>query len=104
MLRREADFAEILVDQLRLEAFANEQSAYHKGDEDAAASRLLDEFRGRLKYHINHSLSARQQQVIRAYLKGRREREIAQELGIKQQVVNIYKRRAIKKLHQLLAP
>lgn len=104
MLRREADFAEILVDQLRLEAFANEQSAYHPADEDSAASRLLEEFRGRLKYHINHSLSARQQQVIRAYLKGWREREIAQNLGIKQQVVNIYKHRAIKKLHRLLAP
>jgi DNA-binding NarL/FixJ family response regulator len=101
--RKEADFAEILVDQLRLEAFANEQSAYHKGEGETNASRLLDEFRGRLKYHINHSLSSRQQQVIRAYLKGQREREIARDLGIKQQVVNIYKHRAIKRLHRLLA-
>jgi len=101
--RKQADFAEILVDQLRLESFANEQSAYHSGDSDSRSVRLLDQYRGRLKYHISHSLSRRQRQVIQAYLKGRREREIAADLGVKQQVVNTYKHRAINKLHRLLS-
>ncbi len=103
MLRKQADFAEILVDQLRLESFANEQSAYHAVDDESHRARLLDRYRSRLKYHISHSLSKRQQQVIQAYLKGRREREIAADLGVKQQVVNTYKHRAIKRLHQLLS-
>ena len=100
--RQESDFAEILVDQLILESFANEQSAYHDRKENAARRRLLARFQTRLKWHIDHSLSSRQKQVIRAYLRGHRERQIAEELGITQQVVNIYKRRAIKKLQGLL--
>ena len=103
MERKQADFAEILVDQLRLESFANEQSAYHSGDVEPKHARMLDLYRGRLKYHISHSLSKRQAQVIKAYLKGQRERQIAAELGVKQQVVNTYKHRAIKKLHKLLS-
>jgi len=102
MLRREADFAEILVDQLRLESFSNEQSAYSRGEGDSAETQLLEKYRAKLKYHISHSLSARQRQVMKAYLLGLREREIARDLGIKQQVVNIYKHRAIKRLQQLL--
>lgn len=100
--RREFQFAEIMVDRLFLESFANEQSAYHKAELDAAQIALLDQIRGRLKWHISHSLSERQQQVIKAYLRGQKEREIARNLGITQQVVNIYKQRAIKKLHRLL--
>jgi DNA-binding NarL/FixJ family response regulator len=100
MERRESDFAEVLVDRLFLESFANEQSAYHDGDRPL---RTLDEFKGTLKWHINHSLSRRQQQVIRAYLSGQKEREIALDLGIKQQVVNIYKHRAIKRLQKLFS-
>lgn len=103
MERKQADFAEILVDQLRLESFANEQSAYHSGDTESHHVLLLDKYRNRLKYHISHSLSKRQQQVINAYLRGRREREIAADLGVKQQVVNTYKQRAIKKLQRLLS-
>ena len=103
MERKQADFAEILVDQLRLESFANEQSAYHAGDVEPKHVRLLDEYRSRLKYHISHSLSKRQQQVIKAYLRGQRERQIAAELGVKQQVVNTYKHRAIKRLQKLLS-
>jgi DNA-binding NarL/FixJ family response regulator len=100
--RKQADFAEVLVDQLRLESFANEQSAYHTGDFEPRHARLLDKYRGRLKYHISHSLSKRQQQVIKAYLRGERERQIAVDLGVKQQVVNTYKHRAIKKLQKIL--
>lgn len=100
--RQESDFAEVLVDRLMLESFANEQSAYHDRKENQAKRRLLARFHTRLKWHIDHSLSSRQKQVIRAYLSGHREREIASSLGITQQVVNIYKRRAIKRLHELL--
>ncbi|MBD3333286.1 hypothetical protein GF356_10590 [candidate division GN15 bacterium] len=96
--RRESEFAEILVDRLLLESFANEQSAYHRIDAEAARSERLDKYRSKLKYHINHSLSPRQKQVIKHYLSGKKEREIAHILGITQQVVNIYKHRAIKKL------
>ncbi len=101
--RNEAEFAEVMVGRLLLEAFANEQSAYHQNDKVLEAKKALDQYRGKLKYHIRNSLSPRQKQVIMQYLRGKKEREIAQVLGITQQVVNIYKHRAIKKLHQLLA-
>jgi RNA polymerase sigma factor (sigma-70 family) len=100
--RKEFQFAEVMVDRLFLESFANEQSAYHRAELDAAQAAMLKQIRGRLNWHISHSLSERQQQVIRAYLKGQKERQIARDLGITQQVVNIYKHRAIKKLHRLL--
>ncbi len=101
--RREYDFAEVLVDQLLLESFSNERSPYFQSGEDAPTARLIDKFKGKLTYHINHSLSKRQKQVIKSYLQGKREREIAAELGITQQVVHIYKQRAIKQLYKLLA-
>ena len=94
---------ELLVEKLFLESFANEQSAYHQDDEDRSLKKFHDSFRGKLKWHIDHSLSPRQKQVIRHYLNGEKERDIARALGITQQVVNIYKHRAIKKLHRLLA-
>jgi DNA-binding CsgD family transcriptional regulator len=101
--RKEFEFAEVLVDRLFLESFANEQSAYHGATSDARNLGRLEKVRGRLTWHINHSLSVRQKQVIKQYLSGKKEREIAVELGITQQVVNIYKHRAIKRLHELLA-
>lgn len=55
-----------------------------------------------IKWHINHSLSPRQKEVIKAHLAGQTEREIAQDLGVRQQVVHIYKQRAIKKLQHML--
>jgi len=101
--RRESEFAEVLVDKLFLESFANEQSAYHTYNRENQLSTVSDKLRSLLKWHINHSLSPRQKQVIKYYLSGKKEREIAQILGIKQQVVNIYKHRAIKKLNKVLA-
>jgi len=100
--RKEFEYAEILVGRLLLESFANEQSAYHKSENEVVAGSALDKFRNRLKWHINNSLSPRQKQVIKYYLTGKKEREIANILGITQQVVNIYKHRAIKKLNKLL--
>jgi len=100
--RKEFEFAEVLVDKLFLESFATEQSPYYTTDDENQLNRVLDKFRGRLRWHINHSLSPRQKQVIKYYLSGKKEREIARILGIKQQVVNTYKHRAIKKLQKVL--
>ena len=102
MQARESDFAEIAVDKLFLESFANEHSPYHSDQTERLIRRDLDKFRGKLKWHINHSLSKRQKEVIKQYLTGKTERQIAEKLGITQQVVNIYKHRAIKKLHKIM--
>ena len=100
--RQEFEFAEVPVDKLILESFANEHSAYYFADAGSGSSEKLDKLRNRLRWHINNTLSERQKQVIRQVLAGKREREIAQLLGVTQQVVNIYKHRAIRKLHQAL--
>jgi len=99
---KESDFAEIAVDRLFLESFANEQSPYHTDGGEEMLRQDLDKLRSRMKWHINHSLSKRQKEVIRHYLRGKTERQIATILGVTQQVVNIYKHRAIKKLHKVL--
>jgi DNA-binding NarL/FixJ family response regulator len=101
--KQEFEFAEVLVDRLVLESFANEQSAYHQGEKALPVRPNLDRLRNKLLWHINHSLSPRQKEVLKFYLTGKKEREIALNLGIKQQVVNIYKHRAIKKLQRILA-
>ena len=100
--RKEFEFAEVLVDRLFLESFAAEQSAYHRAENDSLRTAAFDRFRNRLRWHINNSLSRRQKEVLRHFLSGKKEREIAHDLGITQQVVNIYKHRAIKKLQRLL--
>jgi DNA-binding NarL/FixJ family response regulator len=101
--KREFEFAEVIVGRLLLESFANERSPYHLDDSDESIKSFLEKFRGKLKWHIDHSLSPRQKEVINHYLRGEKEREIAENLGITQQVVNIYKHRAIKRLYRLLA-
>lgn len=101
--RQEFEFAEIPVDKLILESFANEHSAYHIPTREDKGRPDLSKFRNRLKWHISHSLSKRQRQVIKGVLEGKKEREIARILGVTQQVVHIYKHRAIKKLHKILA-
>jgi RNA polymerase sigma factor (sigma-70 family) len=99
---REHEFAEVLVDKLFLESFANEHSPYHSDESEEKLRNNYERVRDKLKWHINHSLSSRQKEVLRHYLTGKTEREIAKILGITQQVVNIYKHRAIKKLHRIL--
>jgi DNA-binding CsgD family transcriptional regulator len=94
-------FVEVLVDKLILESFSSEQSAYHQSLSDLGRKADHDKVRGRVIWHINHSLSRRQKEVIKLYLIGKRESEISRILGIKQQVVNIYKRRAINKLRAI---
>ncbi len=100
--KKESNFAEILVDRLFMESFANEASAYFRTDEDRRREEFFEKFKSRLKWHLDHSLSPRQKQVIKLYLMGKKERDIAKILGIKQQVVNIYKRRAVNKLREKL--
>lgn len=98
----EFKYAEILVDRLFLESFANEQSPYYNDNKIIFSRKNLDKLRSKLKWHIGHSLSKRQKQVIKHFLKGKTEREIAKALGVTQQVVHIYKHRAIRKLHRVL--
>lgn len=100
--KKESDFAEVLVDRLFMESFANESSAYYKTAEDVQRDEQLEKYKSRLKWHMNHSLSKRQKQVVRLYLEGKKQREISEILGIKQQVVSIYKKRAINKLREIL--
>ncbi|KAA3633853.1 MAG: hypothetical protein DWP97_08255 [Calditrichaeota bacterium] len=100
--KEEYYYAEILVDKLFLESFANEKSAYHLSEDEFKGATTLDKFRSKLKWHIKRSLSKRQKEVLEYYLTGKTEREIATILGITQQVVNIYKHRAIKKLQKVL--
>ena len=100
--RKEFEFAEVLVDRLFLESFAVEQSAYHHQESEETQGKALDGFKGRLLWHINHSLSPRQKEVLKQYLCGKKEREIAFILGVTQQVVHIYKWRAINRLRSLL--
>jgi len=98
----ESAFAEVSVDRLLMESFPNEASAYFRDHSDQNHEKLYDKFRTRLKWHIARSLSPRQKEVITLYLAGWKQREIAAKLGITQQVVSIYKRRAINKLRQVL--
>ncbi len=99
---REAHFAEVAVDRLLIESFANEASAYFQDLGARIRLQRLDRFRARLKWHVARSLSPRQKQVITMYLTGKKQREIAAALGITQQVVSIYKKRAVNKLRVLL--
>jgi FixJ family two-component response regulator len=101
--REEYEFVELPVDKLILESFGDTQSAYHTYPDEANKADHHGRFRKKLMWHISHSLSPRQKQVIRAFLAGHKERDTARDLGITQQVVNIYKHRAIKKLNKLLS-
>lgn len=98
-----SSFAEISVEKLIIESFANEASAYFEDALSGAEGEWFDRFRSRLKWHIAHSLSNRQKQVIQLYLCGKTQREIGAVLGIKHQVAYMYKRRAINKLRRCLA-
>ena len=100
---KESDFAEIAFERFILESFSSESSAYHKDDNDLKRDEELDKIRGKVIWHINHSLSKRQKEVIKLILAGKKQTEIGKILNIKQQVVYIYKQRAIKKLQKVMA-
>ncbi len=96
---REYQFAEIAVDRDVLEQFSQEMSAYY--EDGAATDKRLSyaAYKRKLIWHIRHSLSDRQRQTLLLILSGKTERETATILGVTQQVVHIYKLRAIKHLH-----
>lgn len=97
MSKREYQFAEITVDQQILEQFSQEMSAYHRPGESTA--RDYSNYKRKLIWHIRHSLSERQRQTLLLLLSGKTERDSAAILGVTQQVVHIYKWRAINRLH-----
>jgi DNA-directed RNA polymerase specialized sigma subunit len=100
--RREYQFAEVAVDRDVLERFSQNMSAYYE-DEATSSKRLsYAAYKRKLIWHIRHSLSERQRQTLLLLLSGKTEREVAAVLGVTQQVVLIYKQRAIKHLHDKL--
>ncbi len=98
----ESDFVEILFDKLILEAFPVESSAYFREEIERQRQEDIEKYRSKVVWHINHSLSKRQKEVLKLILMGKKEAEIGKILGIKQQVVNIYKQRAVRKLKDKL--
>lgn len=100
---REYEFAELIVSRKTLEAFPATSSPYARHSLTPEIEHRLDAVRKKIKWHIAHSLSPRQKEVIRLYLLGKKEREIATILGIKQQVAHIYKWRAINKLRKIIS-
>jgi DNA-binding CsgD family transcriptional regulator len=100
--RKRTNFVEIMMDRLIIESFSNEKSAYHQGDSDSIHQERTDKLRDKIIWHINHTLSVRQKEVLKLYLMGKKEAEIARILGIKQQVVNIYKKRAVNRLREVV--
>ncbi len=100
MAQREHLFAEVIVDRDVLERFSQEMSAYYETAAAADKRTGYVKFRNKLLWHIRHSLSERQRQTLMMILSGKTEREIASLLGVTQQVVHIYKQRAIKRLHE----
>jgi DNA-directed RNA polymerase specialized sigma subunit len=96
--RDKSVFYEVMVNRLLLESFPEEKSLFFDAESDAADVARKEKLRKKVVWHIGHSLSKRQKEVIRLYLMGKKEAEIGAILGVKQQVVNIYKRRAINRL------
>lgn len=99
MSRPEYQFAEIIVDQQILEQFSQEMSAYYRSGEGEPTVRDYSTYKRKLIWHIKHSLSDRQRQTLLLVLSGKTERDAAAILGVTQQVVHIYKWRAINRLH-----
>ncbi|UCG62045.1 MAG: hypothetical protein JSV52_01770 [Candidatus Zixiibacteriota bacterium] len=101
---RKTEFAEVLVHKLYLELFSA-ASGYRSAASGAATPGIsFEEFRSKLKGLMRSELSTRQKQVLEYSLRGKSEREIAHALGITQQVVNIHKGRARRKLRQWCLP
>jgi RNA polymerase sigma factor (sigma-70 family) len=98
MSRFNPDFWEVVVERARLEAATNEDALWHeynrsRPDRELREQRTREAFR-----HVNEmirtELTARQRQVVRLhYFAGLSEEEIADRLGIAQQVVSQHRRR-----------
>jgi DNA-binding CsgD family transcriptional regulator len=97
-------FAELHVDRAVLERFSQEMSAYYYDEMLSAKHKYYSSFKRKLLWHIRHSLSERQRQTLQLILSGKTERDAAASMGISQQVVHIYKARAINKLRGKIQP
>jgi DNA-binding NarL/FixJ family response regulator len=97
---REHQFAEVIFEKLTLEGLPEEQSAYFESEDESSRRKLIIKLEPKLRWHIRNSLSSRQREVVKLILNGKTEREIAEILGITQQVVHTYKRRAINRLRE----
>jgi len=100
--KNESKFAEVILDRLLLESIPSSGSAYYQEECEKSQKDHLYKIKSKVHWHINHSLSRRQKQVLKLVVQGKKEREIAEILGITQQVVNIYKHRAIRKLRDII--
>ena len=101
--KKESDYAEVVIDHLILQSVPQENSLYHSDKTDRNTEEEYVKIRSKVLWHIGRSLSPRQKEVIKLILQGKKETEIAEILGITQQVVNIYKHRAIKKLREIIS-
>jgi DNA-binding NarL/FixJ family response regulator len=100
--RKEYLYAEILCDNKFLEGFSNEKSPYYQAEPDKLQKTKNRKLIIKLNRHINNSLSNRQREVIKLLKEGKTERQAAAILRITQQVVHIYKWRAINKLRSIV--
>lgn len=98
--RREYLFAELRVERSVLERFSQEMSAYYEDEGLAAKHEVYSSFKRKLLWHVRHSLSKRQREALLLLLAGNTERQAASVMGISQQVVHIYKVRAINVLRE----
>ena len=101
--KKESDFAEVVIDHLILQSIPQEKSLYHADKSDQTKRDEFARIWSKVIWHIGRSLSPRQKEVIRLILQCKKETEIAEILGVTQQVVNIYKHRAINKLRKLIS-
>ncbi len=99
----EYKFAEVSVDPVIMEQFSLEMSPYYGKGISGAQSSRRSSYHRKLMWHVRNSLSERQKQTLILILSGKTEREAATILGITQQVVHIYKWRAIKRLQEKLS-
>ncbi len=104
MSKHEYLFAELVVDRGVLERFSQEMSPYYEDDLVSAKHDFYSRFKRKLLWHIRNSLSERQRQALLLILSGKTEREAASTMGVSQQVVHIYKLRAINKLRDKIRP
>jgi DNA-binding CsgD family transcriptional regulator len=100
----ESDFAEVIIDRMILESFAESDSPYFQQGTDDARKQRHEKLRSRVRWHISRSLPPRQREVIKLILRGKEEREIAEILSISRRVVNDYKHRAISRIRNLINP
>jgi len=92
----------VQVDPVVLERFSSEMSPYYRLQSGNEGEELSSAYHRKLMWHIHNSLSERQRQTLMLVLSGKTERETATILGVTQQVVHIYKWRAIKRLQEKL--